>query len=376
MAALSGGIPPNHPGIVPMQNPWIRRLLPLLVIAIAVAIAAVMIRSRADLPRHDSVIPVPVVEVMIAQPGPVQVSVRTRGTVTPKRDIELVSEVSGRVVWVAPEFVAGGQVKQGAVLLRIDPIDYEVALSEARAAVASAKFSLAEVQVVVMRAAIEEAEARVLATKDKLRQAEIDLANTAIAAPFDAIIDVQRVDLGQYVPAGTAVMELLSTSTAEVRLPLLASDVSFVRHGQFPDGSWPQTTLTARFGNVEYAWQARLVRLEQRVDAQTRVFYLVAEIEAPYDSAVHGQPLSVGQFVEADVGGSEIAQATRIPRSALHNGEFVFVVQEDSLQRRPVSLLRSERDTVIIGAGLSSGDQVVLSRLDLMVEGMSVSVAQ
>ncbi|MEH6634257.1 MAG: efflux RND transporter periplasmic adaptor subunit [Halioglobus sp.] len=359
-----------------MQNPWIRRLLPLLVIAVAVAIAVVMIRGRADLPRRERVIPVPVVEVMIAQPGPVQVSVHSRGTVTPKREIELVSEVSGRVIWVAPEFVAGGQVKQGATLLRIDPIDYEVALSEARAAVASAKFSLAEVQVVVMRAAIEEAEARVLAAKDRLRQAEIDLANTAIAAPFDAIIDVQRVDLGQYVSAGTAVMELLSTSTAEVRLPLLASDVPFVRHGQFPDGSWSQAALTARFGNVEYSWQARLVRLEQRVDAQTRVFYLVAEIEAPYDSAVHGQPLSVGQFVEADVGGTEIAQATRIPRSALHDGEFVFVVRQGSLQRRPVSLLRSERDSVIIGAGLASGDQVVLSRLDLMVEGMSVSVAQ
>ena len=52
------------------------------------------------------------------------------------------------------------------------------------------------------------------------------------------------------------------------------------------------------------------------------------------------------------------------------------MVQQGSLQRRPVSLLRSERDSVIIGAGLASGDQVVLSRLDLMVEGMSVSVAQ
>lgn len=359
-----------------MQNKWIKRLLPLLVLSAAVGIALLMIASRAELPRREGATAIPVVDVLIAEPGPVEVTVTSRGVVTAVTDIELASEVSGRVIWVAPEFVEGGPVSQGSTLLRIDPIDYEVALSEASAAVASAKLSLAEVQVVVKRAAIEEAEARVKASRDRLRQAQADLANTAITAPFDAVIDTKRADLGQYVQAGTALMRMLSTGTVEIRLPLLASDLPFVRYGQLPDGAWHQAELTATFGDLVRSWTARLVRLEQRVDEQTRVFYLVAEVEAPYDQALHPWPLSIGLFVEADIPGAAIPLATRIPRSALHGGDSVYVVEQGSVRKRPVKVLRRERDSVIVGEGLSSGDQVILSRLDLMVEGMPVAVEQ
>jgi multidrug efflux pump subunit AcrA (membrane-fusion protein) len=187
-----------------MNQIWTNRLMPFLVLAACGAIAAVMLSATSELPRRESVSPIAAVDVMTVQPGKIEITIRARGNVAAKRNIELVTEVFGRVIWMAPEFVAGGQVKKGLPLLRIDPIDYEVALSEARAAVASAKFSPAEVQVVLMRAAIEEAEARVKASQDRLRQAE-----------------------------------------AEIRLPLLPSDVPFVRYGERSDGSWPIATLTA-----------------------------------------------------------------------------------------------------------------------------------
>ncbi|MCB1702546.1 MAG: efflux RND transporter periplasmic adaptor subunit [Pseudomonadales bacterium] len=359
-----------------MQNKWIQRLLPIIVLAAAVIVAQMMIKSRSELPRHETAPDVPVVEVMVVEPGPVDVTVQSRGIVAARTNIELVSEVSGKVIWVAPEFLAGGAVSAGATLLRIDPIDYEVAVSVAKAAVASAKLSLAEVQVVLMRAAIEEAQAQVQASQDRLRQAESDLANTEIVAPFDAIIDSKMVDLGQYVQAGAPLMRLLGTSSVEIRLPLLASDVPFVRYGESADGTWPQATLTARFGNVERSWQARLVRIEQRVDEETRVFYLVAEVDAPYDTNRHPWPLSVGLFVEAQIEGIAIPMATRIPRSALHDGDSVYVVEAGKVQRREVTVVRKEQDSITIGEGLSRGDQVVLSRLEFMVDGMPVTVGQ
>jgi len=358
-----------------MQNKWMRRLLPLLVLAAAAAIVMVMVGSRAELPRRESAVILPVVEVVTVKPTAVPVTVSSRGTVTAKMSIELVSEVSGRVDWVAPEFVEGGIVTQGTTLLRIDPIDYEVALSAAQAALASAKFSLAEVEVLVMRAAMEEAEAQVEASKVRLRQAEVDLANTTISVPFDAIIDTRQVDFGQYVQAGSPLTKLLGISSVEVRLPLLAADVPFVQYGQSADGSWPLATLTARFGKIERSWQARLVRLEQRVDPQPRVFYLVAEVDAPYDTSIHPWPLSVGLFVEADIQATAIPRATRIPRSALH-GDAVYIVQDGAMHRRSATVWRREQDSVIIGQGRSSGDQVILSRMDVMAEGTAVSVAQ
>ncbi|CAA0121209.1 Multidrug resistance protein MdtA [Halioglobus japonicus] len=348
--------------------------MPLLVLAAAAVIALLLINSRAELPRREGVATVPVVEVMTAEPGPVPVTVHSRGIVAARSNIELVTEVSGVVVEAAPEFVEGGAVSEGTVLLRIDPIDYEVAVSAARAAVASAKLALAEANVLVMRASIDEAEAQVEASQDRLRQAEAELANTTIVAPFDAIIDTKHADLGQYVQAGTALMRLLGTASVEVRLPLLPEDVPFVRYGQSADGSWPMVTLTRNFGAIEHSWEARLVRLEQRVDEQTRVFYLVAEVIAPYDTTIHSWPLSVGLFVQAQIRGGELPMATRIPRSALHGGDSVYLVEEGNVRKRPVTVLRREQDSVIVGEGLSSGDQVIVSRLDLMVENMPVAV--
>ena len=359
-----------------MQKTGLRRGVPLLVLAACIAVAFVMVTGRSELPQRESVVIAPLVEVLTVAPGPVAVTISSRGTVRSKHDIELVSEVSGRVIEVSPEFVEGGAVLQGQALLSIDPIDYEVALSGAKAGVASAELSLAEVQVVVMRAAIDEAKAQVQASKDRLRQAEVDLKNTVIAAPFDAVIDSKRVDIGQYVQAGTALVRLLSTGSVEIRLPLLASDVSFVSYGQSADGSWPEALLTAKFGNIDTQWMARLVRLEQRVDEQTRVFYLVAEVDSPYDTRRHPRPLSVGLFVEAAIDGKPIPNAVAVPRSALYADNSVFVVEQGSLRKQKVTVLRRTQDSIIVGDGLSAGDQVVLSRLDIMVEGMPVSVAQ
>ncbi len=355
--------------------PLLRNLLiPVSLVAIAVALALFMVKSRDELPRRERPAVVPTVQAIEVQPGPVAVAIRSRGTVTPRRSIDLVTEVSGRVVWVDPGLLQGEEIKAGQLLLKIDPIDYEVAVSEAEAAVASAEFSLAEVKVVVKKAAIVEAESRLVAARDRLRQAQTDLANTEIRAPFDAVVDVKQVDVGQFVQTGQALMRLLSTDMVEVRLPILASDVPFVDYGQDEEGNWKQLTLTATFGAMQHSWQGRLARLERRVDEQTRVFYVVAQVDRPYDLSQHEHILAIGLFVEASFQGGALPNAVRLPRSALHQADQVYVVESGQLRQRGVTLLRREGDSVIVTDGLRPGDQVVTSRLALMVDGMAVQV--
>ena len=52
-------------------------------------------------------------------------TIQSRGIVTPRRNIELVTEVSGRVIWVDPGFLQGEEVTEGQLLLRIDQLDEE-----------------------------------------------------------------------------------------------------------------------------------------------------------------------------------------------------------------------------------------------------------
>jgi len=350
------------------------RLLPLLILVAAVLAAWFIINLRADLPRKERVNVVPLVNVVSVEPGPIRVLIHSQGTVTPKREIDLVSEAAGRVVWVSPTFVTGGIVSKGEPLIRIDPIDYEVAVSEARANLASANLSLAEVKVVIRRAAIEEGEARVAAAKAELRLAQADLANTEITAPFKAVIDTKLVDLGQYVTSGLGVMRLLSIDSVEVRMPIVASDRAFIDTGQITDSDQAPIIFSAQFGEHQQKWAGQLTRIENRVDKLTRVFYVVGEVSEPYNDKLHGMPLSVGLFVEAEIEGIKLSHATRLPESALHEQSYVYLASNGYLNRRRVHVVRREKESVIISEGLQSGDQVVLSRLDLMVEGLPVAI--
>ena len=219
---------------------------------------------------------------------------------------------------------------------------------------------LAEVQVVVKRAAIDEAEAQVRAAQDRLRQAEADLANTAIAAPFDAVIDSKRVDLGQYVQAGSALMRLLGTSSVEVRLPLLASDVPFVRYGQAPDGSWSQAELSARFGDVTRSWTARLVRLEQRVDEQTG-----SSTWSPRSRRPTTRPATPGPYPLASSSKRE-SRVARYPARSLSRARHCTVAIRCISSNRAVCTsgrcrCGAEQDGVIVGEGLASGDRVIVT---------------
>ena len=346
-------------------------------LVLAGVLASVMINSRAELPRHPAAVLAPVVHIVEVRPGPVQVQLKSQGTVTSQREIKLISEVSGKVIWVAPQYLTGALVEAGMTLLKIDPIDYQVGVSDAAASLASAEFALAEATVLIKRAAVKEAEALVAAAKDRLRKAKIDLDRTDIVAPFNAVIDRRHVDIGQYIGTGTVMMDLLGSDIVEVRLPVLAADLPFLRFGPDDGGNWPTAVLSARFGELVDAWQARLVRVENRIDTSTRVFYLVAEVEQPYRRDDERRALTVGLFVEANIPGIIIDRAVRLPRSALHDDGTVFVVVEgELLQRRKVRLARVEDDSVILDRGLGAGDRVVVSRLGLMVDSMVVRISE
>ena len=72
----------------------------------------------------------------------VQLSAITHGTVLPRTESELVPEVSGRVIAISPNMVSGGFFRKGDLLLEIDPLDYEVSLEQAKAALASTRSEL------------------------------------------------------------------------------------------------------------------------------------------------------------------------------------------------------------------------------------------
>ena len=377
-----------------MALAWLKRLLPLVILVGAVVLGTLMVALREEVPRQAKVQPRPMVDVVTVSRGPVQLSIESQGTVQPKRRIELISEVTGRIIWVSEQLVNGGLVREGEVLLRIDPIDYELAVAEAKAALADASLKLKEEQAEFKRGTAYKAsnqqasnqslrqpkllqvQAQYDAASERLRQAERDLGNTEVKVPFDAIIDNKKIDLGQYVITGAVLMSLLGTDTAEIRLPMTAEDIGFVAPTVLDSGVWPAVELRARLGKLHLSWQGRLVRSERRVDELTRVYYLVAEVDDPYGLQSDKTPLTVGLFVDATLEGIVVEEASELPRSALHLDRFIYLVKDGSLVKREVEVLRRDARSIVIGEGLEAGESVILTRLDLMVDGMPVQAIE
>ena len=136
-----------------------------------------------------------------------------------------------------------------------------------------------------------------------------------------------------------------------------------------------EVALFANIGAERWQWPATLLRVESRVDRQTRVVPVVVEVATPYDLSVHKHALPLGLFVEAHIPGKPIVSAVRLPGSALQPDNSVFVLEDDALRRRPVRVAHRSGDTVVIGDGLKTGDRVVITRLEVMFEGMKVEPA-
>jgi multidrug efflux pump subunit AcrA (membrane-fusion protein) len=103
--------------------------------------------------------------------------------------------------------------------------------------------------------------------------------------------------------------------------------------------------------------------------------YVVARADDPYGEAAKaaGAPLTVGLFVEAEIEGRRIDQAVVLPRTALRRDNRVLVVDDENrLRFLPVTVVRADRDEVVIGEGLRGGERVCVSTIETVTDGMAV----
>ena len=376
-----------------------KRLAPLAIAAATVLILALLYATRPTLERVEPERAIPTVRVVQAMPQTLRHLVRSQGTVAPRTEANLVAEVSGRVLWIAPSFASGGFFDVDAPLVRLDPRDYELALERAEAQLRRARseldFAAAELarqeglstggvasvsQLADARRAANVAEASQLDARAALEQSERDLSRTEIRAPFAGRIREANVDIGQFVNRGAPLARVYATDYAEIRLPIPDDQLAFLdigppRPGLPLDVDRAPVRLSAQFAGQLTEWNGYLVRTEGEIDQRSRMVNIVARVEDPYRSGATtaGVPLAVGLFVHAEISGPEVDNVIVVPRYAMHDGNHILVVDaNDRLHRRTVEVLRIDRDEVLVVGPLAEGERVCLSPLQVVVEGMQV----
>ncbi len=115
---------------------------PTIVIVSSILLAALLIAIRPEAkPMQRQYVP-PLVETLVVTPQDIQVTVKSQGEVIPRTEINLTSEIAGRVFWTSEKLSEGATFSQGDTLLRLDPRDYELALIAAESNLSQAQLAL------------------------------------------------------------------------------------------------------------------------------------------------------------------------------------------------------------------------------------------
>jgi len=368
------------------------------------------------------------VETKIAERADNRPDIRLYGQVDTGRNVDLRTAVSGDVVEINSDLVAGLRVTKGTVLLRIDPFAYEGALVEARANLASVRAAIAEIdarlasereqleaadaQLELGRADLEralslagsgaltdkEVDARrlILSQREqassqrrnniliaeaqriqqeanaerlewKIREAQRRLEDTALIAPFDGIISDETVETGSSVNANEVVASIYDDTALDVKFTLTNA-----QYGRMATDADPlvgrKVELSWSVGGTNYLWPAIIDRIGARVTAErggVEVYARIGEAENPVR-------LRPGAFVSLTVPDRIWPQTFRLPETALRNSDHIFLVVDGKLERRDVRLIAWDGEDAILDGDLKDGDTVLVTRLTEASEGVTV----
>jgi HlyD family secretion protein len=213
----------------------------------------------------------------VMAPGDIVQSVTANGSLTPVRNVEVGSQISGTLLEVKVDF--NDKVKTGDILAQIDPATYERALGQAEAELANAAAAAELTQLNFARAKelsaaklisksefdeakanLSQADATVKTRQANVDRAKVDLSRTTIYAPIDGMILSRKIEVGQTVAASlnTPTLFVIANDLAKMRIEASVSeaDVGGVTEGQtvhftvdaFPARKFQGTIQQVRFG--------------------------------------------------------------------------------------------------------------------------------
>ncbi len=382
----------------------IRLSLPLLVLIIALLAARYISNNKPEVQlRPAEPLAKLSVEIQPLSLQNYQASVSSYGNIQAHTETKLIAQVAGIITYVSDNFREGAFFEKGEVLVRIDPRDYQNAITIAEADLQTSRLEFAEEQAKVTQALrdwerlgkgqapndlvlrkpqLAAKQAAVDSAKAKLSRAKLDLERSIIRAPYAGRILDKQMELGEYLSSGKTLANSYAIDYLEVRLPISLHQQTIVaipenfrqsQVGQSP----PLVKLSTSYGNEQYQWQAKLVRSEAALDTASRQLYVVAQIDDPFGPENESKPaLKIGQFVRADIQGKQLKQVFVIPRSALYNDQQVVILQDGLLQRKDVHVVWQDAEHFVIDSGIEAGQHLVITPLGRVISGTPAEAAE
>jgi len=297
------------------------------------------------------------------------------GTMEAVHGVMVSADLPGSVARIA--FESGQAVRQGDVLVELDTREEHAQLASLEAQRDLAKINYGRMQQlakdgVISRMEYDQATAQQKQTEANVGEIRATIERKTIRAPFSGILGLRKVNLGQYLPAGSAVVQLQSLNPIYVDFGLPQQALGQVRVGRDL-----RVTSEDLVGKV---FTGKVTALDSVVDQTTRNVQMQATLSNPEGK------LRPGMFVQVEVTQGTNRSVITLPASAVSfapYGDSVFVITElkdpkgqtyRGVRQQFVKVEGSRGDQVAVVSGLNPGDEVVTSGVFKLRNGAAVQV--
>ncbi len=420
-----------------------------LIIASAIALVMMQLKSKQAIDHEDIALPVKTVEFITAKNIPFRARAIAYGNVEPETVLNAKSEVNGKISYIHPKLKQGGILPKGTTVLKIDATTFEISLDSSKAGLASTQSSLKQLQteenstkrslqiakknlniglvelkrvkalvskgtlprnqidieqqkVLQLRSAVQDQQgklntyaskkastrAQIKQSKSQVDQSKDTLVRTAVILPFDARVGSVSVEAGEFVSAGSLLFEALGIQAVEInaQLPmkhvrplamsmskeLSSKEVQSTQNLEQIIAQWKLDIKVRMVGSPQAAaWDAELLRVSESVDPSRDTLGMVVSVKNPYEGIIPGvrPPLIKGMYTSVEFL-SQPKDMLVIPRKALHEKRVYTVSKDNTLDIKPVEILYSQGELLVIRAGINDGDRIVISDLVPVIQGL------
>ena len=305
------------------------------------------------------------------------IEVRGTGSIVVRNLIDLVPQVSGRIIWVAESFKRGGSFFANERLLQIDPKDFELAVAQTAADRLSAEsnYQLAKAQsdaaianyailnpgadvppLVAKTPQLEQAKAQIAAASAREQIAQLNLERTNYSLPFSGRVVDSQAEVGQLLNQGQKFGEAFDIESIEALVPISPSDLAILE---------PAVGRKAKVNLGEVVLSATVARVSPNLDERTRFAQL-------YLSLQNQTNLYPGSFIDVVIEGPRLRDTVLLPEAAEQINESVWTMSGGKLKKAQPKFINRKVSGVIV-ENFVTGDGVVLGTVPGAKEGMAVT---
>jgi membrane fusion protein, multidrug efflux system len=308
------------------------------------------------------------------------------GSVTAFNTANIKSRVDGQIMQV--NFKEGQTVKQGELLIVIDPRPYEVQLEQMQAQLfrdqaqlRDAKLnldryttlipsgSISQQQVDTQKALVDQLDGTVRTDQAQIDNAKLQIVYCHITAPFNGRVGLRQVDPGNIIHASDTNPMLILTQLQPIAVIFTLPEDVLPTVSQHMKNTTLQVDAFNRDDQTKLA-TGKLLTIDNEIDPTTGT----AKLKAVFDNK--DNQLWPNQFVNINLLLETRKNSTVLPTAAIlrgPQGTFVYAVKPDkTVEARPVTISLTQGDITVVASGLNPGDTVVTDGQDKLQTGSKI----